>query len=243
MKCTNDIRIKKQKLLYELVRYQKKGYLISQRYSIDSCINDLEIELDLIKMQIQKEDQDLMFQKLLFFSEYLKDSIHQTKETSEKNNEVSDDKDLEEKKEILKKLQDLRDEGYDVSDVYTLDNNIEDLRLRLERATKLHKEGLLPDDYESGSIFETVNPYDNEKSEKNTDLIITETANTINKNLSKEFTGNKKIMQKVAENFIDCFTDICINLKSIDEKDKHKTTNLLKALSTMLISNNKKIDL
>ena len=242
MEGTNYIR-KKLELLSKLNKYKYEGYILSKNYSINSSIYDLEFELDLIKKKIQEEEKDLIFKSFLNLSENFKDYFDKTKETSEENSETTNYKDLEEKKEILKKLQDLRDEGYHVEDLYTLDNNVEDLRLRLKRATKLHKEGLLPDDYESESIFKTYNFDDYEKLEKNTDLIITETANTIHNNLSKEFTGNKKIMQKVTENFIDGFTNKFIDLKLIDEKNKHKTTNLLKVLSTMLISNNKTLDL
>jgi len=54
-----------------------------------------------------------------------------------------------------------------VPDFYTLDDNIEDLRLRLERFTKLYREGISPNDYESGSVFSTIDPNDKEKMEKN----------------------------------------------------------------------------
>ena len=125
---------------------------------------------------------------------------------------------------------------------YSINSSIYDLEFELDLIKKKIQ------DEEKDLIFKrflylSENFKDSFDKTKETSEENTETANTIHNNLSKEFSENKKIMQKVAENFIDGFTNKFIDLKLIDEKEKNKTTNLLKVLSTMLISNNKTLDL
>lgn len=144
--------------------------------------------------------------------------------------------------ELLNQLNKYKLEGYMLSKNYSINSSIYDLEFELDLIKKKIQ------DEEKDLIFKrflylSENFKDSFDKTKETSEENTETANTIHNNLSKEFSGNKKIMQKVAENFIDGFTNKFIDFKLIDEKDKHKTTNLLKVLSTMLISNNKTLDL
>jgi hypothetical protein len=223
----------KKMLLHKLIKFRREGHWLTQLFDMNSSIEELQFEVDRIKYQIQKEDEISLYRGFLRLSESFKEQMDNEQESSD-DEKPPDDEEESEKKEILKKLQELRDEGFDVKDCYTLDVNVEDLRLRLKRYTKLYQEGISPNDYYSESVFSTIDPNDKEKMEKSSQLLIREMTGTISKNISKELPENKKIMHEAASNFIDGFCD-----KFVNEEDTQTTKAGLKTLAALLLSNSK----
>lgn len=179
-----DYNNQKKMLLMELIKYKRKGHQLSQRYDMSSDFDAMQFELEMIKRKNKKDEKMMWLEKLVDMTKQFKDykveqakyqsnreSSNPFKDLFDKNEEKTKedqgpDQELEEKKEILKKLNMLRFERYNapdgsdsgsIPDIYTINDNVEDLRLRLTRFTKLYKKGLSPDDYDSRSVFAEFN--------------------------------------------------------------------------------------
>jgi len=226
----------KKCLLLKLIKYQKKGYNFAKQYNMTTdMLTDIE-ELRFVVCQIEKykfeQEKKDMLHNMVYLTHKFKKHISKPTKDNHMDNPIN--KFTNKKQELLNELDKLRHDGCDIPDIYTINDNIEDLELRVMRYTKLHKEDLSPNDYDSGSIFETVDPNDEKKIKKTSNLLMRETSNTISKNISNDFSGEQKCMNDVASNMIDCLYSM---MPDKNDNEYQTSKEGLKALATMFLSN------
>lgn len=117
----DEIRANKLDLLHRLMELKQYGYELNGEYSLDSSVEDMEKEVARLN---KKRWRDIYSKELGIINMQIK-SYTSTREFHEEMIHIDD---KEEKMDLLKRIDAVRDAGVYVPNVYSIYDSVEDLR-------------------------------------------------------------------------------------------------------------------